>query len=110
MDIKLNVYRGREIEKTYITKDADIMFGVVEDLLDALDLEALTGDDKDNMMAAVAKLIHARKDVIYPLLKDVFDGLTDEELRRVKLSELVSVIVQLVKYSLEQIKGNFRLV
>ena len=109
MDFRLNIYRGKEIEKTYVTQDADIMFGVVEDLLDALDIEALTGNDKDNMMAAVAKLIRARKEVIYPLLKDVFDGLTDEELRRVKLSELVSVIVQLVKYSLEQIKGNFRL-
>lgn len=109
MELKLNIYnKDKTIEKTYVTQDADIMFGIVEDLLDVLDIEALTGNDKDSMLSAVSRLIRARKDVIYPLLKGTFDGLTDEEIRRTKLSELTTSVVQLAKFSMEQVKDNFR--
>ena len=105
MEIKLNIYgKGRTVEKTYITNDYAIMHGVVEDLLDALDLEAMTGSDKKDMISAVSRLIRCRKDVIYPLLKDIFDGLTDEEIRRTTTVELVEVIVDVVKFSLNEIR------
>lgn len=105
MELKLNIYnKDRSIEKTYQANDYAIMHGVVEDLLDALDVEALTGKDKESMLAAVSRLLRSRKDVVYPLLKDIFDGLTDEEIRRTTTIELIDVVISVAKYSLNEIK------
>lgn len=107
MELKLNIYKTKkEVEKTYIAQDFDIMFGVLEDLLNALDLEALIGDDRDTMIVAVSRLIAARKEVIYPLLKDTFEGLTDDEIRRTKLTELAAVVISLAKYAIAQVRDS----
>ena len=105
MEIKLNIYnKDRSIEKTYRANDYAVMHGVVEDLLDVLDIEAMTGKDRESMLAAVSRLLRSRKDVVYPLLKDIFDGLTDEEIRRTTTIELVDVIISVAKYSLSEIQ------
>lgn len=105
MEHKLNIYKTqREVEKTYTANDYDIMLGPVEDLLNALDLEALINtEDKDGMLAAASSLLNTRKDVIYPLLMDVFDGLTEAELRRTKVKEVLAVIVGLAGFRLESL-------
>lgn len=105
MEFKLNIYnKDRTIEKTYIGNDYAVMMGVCEDLLSALDLEALTGNDRNSMLAAASRLIQTRKDVVYPLLKDIFEGLTDDELRRTKLVEVVGVIVAVAKRTLREVR------
>lgn len=94
MELKLNIYKNqKEVEKTYSVEEYDLMLGPVEDLLNELDLEALVSkSDRDSLITAASRLLNSRKDVIYPLLKDVFEGLTDEELRRTKVKELLAVI------------------
>lgn len=106
MELKLNIYnKDRSIEKTYVKDDYAVMYGVVDDLLDLLDVEALTsGKNADDLIGAVSRLLRARKDVVHPLLKDIFDGLTDEELRRTTALEVVGVVVGLTGFSFEQLK------
>jgi len=103
MELKLNIYKSqREVEKTYTVNDYEIMLGPVEDLLNALDIEALVNfENKDGVITAATSLLNTRKDVIYPLLKDVFEGLTDEELRRTKVKEVLAVIVGIAGFRLE---------
>lgn len=110
MELKLNIYKNqKEIEKTYSTQDYAVMYGPVEDLLDMLDLEALTAGSTDNIISAVSRLLKSRKDVINPLLLDIFEGLTAEELRRTKAIEIINVIVGLTGFSLDQLRGlSFR--
>lgn len=107
MELKLNVYKSQqEVEKTYRAQDYEVMYGTVEDLLDCLDLEALTNSgDTDGIIAAASRLLRARADVINPLLMDIFPGLTEEELRRTKTREVLEVIVGLTGFSLDQIKS-----
>lgn len=107
MELKLNIYKTQsEIEKTYTTQDYAVMYGTVEDLLDMLDLDALTNAaDTDSIVAAVSRVLKSRKDVINPLLLDIFPGLTETELRRTKAVEVIGVIVGLTGFSLEQIRG-----
>lgn len=97
MELKLNVYKGREVEKTYTTDTYDLMYGIVEDILGVLDLEKMT----DNL--EVAKMVIKMMPQIRPFLKDVFEGLTDEELRRTKVKELIAVFVNIVRYSINEI-------
>lgn len=107
MELKLNIYsKDKSIEKTYIKNDYEVMYGPVDDLLGLLDVEALTNSkNADDLISAVSRLLRSRKDVIEPLLKDIFEGLTDEELRRTKMIELVGVLVGLTGFSFDQVKA-----
>ena len=39
MELKLDIYNGREIEKTYISTDFRLMTGTCEDLLKLVDVD-----------------------------------------------------------------------
>lgn len=94
MELKLNIYakndKGRyELEKTYMSEAVDIMFGTAEDLFGMLgDL-----DIKDNkeLLNAVTKGFSRLK----PFLKEIFIGVTDDELRRTKVKELIPLFVNI---------------
>lgn len=108
MKLTLNVYKtNREIEKTYTTDTYDIMYGVLEDMIAAVDPEMLEGKsnikDIDNVQlgSIVIKLLPQIK----PLLRDIFEGLTDEEIRRTKVKELIPVFVEAFKFAFDEIKG-----
>lgn len=107
MELKLNIYKSQnEIKKTYTADTYDVMMGTVEDLLNALDLDALMGHKGATTAAAAAgKLVANGMDMVKPLLKDIFPDLTDEELRHTKAKEVLSVIVGLTGFSLDEIKA-----
>lgn len=103
MEMKLNIYNKREIEKTYRAETYDLMFGTVEDLIDILDLDKLkTGADQE-IIAMVVGAIPKCMGIIKPLLKDVFEGLTDDELKHTKVKEIAACIVEIVKFTIAEI-------
>lgn len=105
--ISLNVYTVEDkskVEKTYTTESYDLMLGTVEDLMQIIDVDSMT----DN--AAIARMVVKGYNKLKPFIKDVFQGITDEELNRVKVKELIPVFVQVfasIVSDLELIKtGN----
>ena len=100
MELKLNIYKGKTIEKTYKAETFDIMFGTVEDLLNIIDLEKLNSDTE------IAKLIIKVFPLLKPLLKDVFEGVTDDELRRTKIKELIPLFVDIFVFPLKELNNN----
>lgn len=92
--MKLNIYKNqKEIEKTYEVEAYDIMYGTVEDVFDVLDgMEDMKTDGE------ILKLIQTNRKKLNGLLMDIFDGLTKEELRRIKIKELVPLFLDLFKY------------
>ena len=107
MDLKLNIYDKKEITKTYTAETYDLMFGTVEDLLDVIDIDNIQASNEAELLKAIAKVLASSMNIVKPLLKEVFDGLTDEELRHTKLKELINVIAEIIAYSINQItKGN----
>lgn len=92
--MKLNIYKNqKEIEKTYEVDAYDIMYGTVEDVFDVLDgIEDMKTDSE------ILKLIQSNRKKLNGLLLDIFDGLTEEELRRIKIKELVPLFLDLFKY------------
>lgn len=107
MELKLNVYDKKEIVKTYTAETYDLMFGTVEDLIDLIDLDKLkTGSDVE-IIKLVGNVVMNGLGIIKPLLKDIFEGLTDNELRNTKTSEIASVLVEVVKFTITQMgKGE----
>ena len=101
-DLKLNIYNGKEIEKTYVSEEIDIMFGTVEELLEVINFDNLKDENE------VVKVVIATLKNLKPFLKQIFDGLTDEEIKRTKVKELVPLFVKIVKYSVDELKSLMR--
>lgn len=101
--MKLNIYEKRSIVKTYEASAYEIMFGTVEDIIDAAKLDRIeTGTDAEIVMAAT-NLVTNSMDTVKDLLKDVFDGLTDDEIRHARVSDIINVIVDIIMYAVSQI-------
>jgi len=107
--MKLNVYQGKEVVKTYETDKYDLMFGTLEDVADAVKLDELKSGDDIEIITLVAGLVVGGKETVKKLMKDIFDGLTDEELRNTKVAEMAQVLVDVVKYTVEQLSTGFGL-
>ena len=91
-EISLKIYQKdnkKAVEKTYSVDGYDLMFGTLEDFMDIIDV------DKLNDNKAVAKMVIDGYGQIKPLLKDIFPELTDEELKRTKVSDIARAIVQM---------------
>lgn len=97
--MKLNIYKNQtEVEKVYEVEAYDLMYGTVEDIFEVLDGVEDSADDMQML-----KVIQKNRDKITGLLLDVFgeEGLTEEEMRRIKLKELVPFFVDLFAYVMQ---------
>lgn len=101
MQLLLNVYdpQTKNIAKQYTAETVDIMFGTIEDVIDIIDIDKLD----DNM--EWAKVIALSMKKLKPLLKEVFTGVTDEELKNTKIKELIPLFINIFKYMVSEIKG-----
>lgn len=97
MQLTLNVRAADGSAKTYTTDTIDFSFGVVEDVLDALDFESMTDSRQVGAM-----VIKASKQ-LRPFLKELFEGVTEEELRTVKMSNIIEVFKGLYFYATEEL-------
>lgn len=101
MQLVLNIYDSQTklISKQYTAQTVDIMFGTIEDLIEIIDLDNLNNDME------WAKLILMSMKKIKPLLKEVFTGVTDEELKCTKVKELVPLFLNIFKFAISEING-----
>lgn len=101
--MKLNIYEKKQIVKTYEADTYDLMFGVLEDVADAIKIDDLkTGTDAEIIRMAGNLVLHSMG-TVRDLFKDIFDGITDEELKHCKVQEMAVVLVDVVKYTLAQL-------
>ncbi|EGT4908113.1 hypothetical protein DAF77_14120 [Clostridioides difficile] len=102
MELKLNIYskeNKNEIEKTYVTDTVNIMFGTIEDIFEIVDIEKINDNEE------IVKMVIKGMKLLKPFLKNVFDGLSDDELRQTNIKELVVVFVEIFKYTFNEIMG-----
>lgn len=90
--IKLNIYDKNDktkVEKTLEAEGYELMLGTVEDFMDIIDIDKL-GDQKE-----LAKMVVMSYSQLKPLIMDIFPELQNDEYRRIKVSELVRLVVQI---------------
>lgn len=98
--LKLNIYDRKnknEIAKTYTAESYELMLGTVEDIMEVIDI------DKASNNIEIAKMIVKCYKQLKPFLKDIFTGLTDDELKGVKVNELVPLFKDIVQTIIEDI-------
>lgn len=92
--LKLNVYKNqKEIAKTFEVEAYDLMYGTVEDIFNVLD--GVTGNETN---ADLLKVIQDNRTKLNDLLLDVFPDMTKEDLRNIKIKELVPFFLDLFGY------------
>lgn len=100
MELELNIYKDGKIEKTYTANEYDLMFGTIEDLISLIDNDKLFSNKNEiEIFDSVGLFAKNAFEEIKTLLKDIFPGVTDEELRRTKTKEIVRLFIPLIKFS-----------
>lgn len=105
MELKLNIYGKNKkgvkcVVKTHVAKDYEVEFGTLEDILEVAEAYSNKSTEEE-----LTRIIVSSMQKIKPLLLDVFDGLTEEELRHVKASDIILIVVQIVQYGLASLTG-----
>lgn len=93
----LKIYEGKTVVKEYHAETLDLSFGVVEDVLDALDFENM--NDQRQLAGMILKAIKQLR----PFIKDIFEGVTDEEIRHAHINNLVEIFKDLYKYAMTEL-------
>lgn len=112
MKITLNVYTDRKlktIEKTYDAEDVCLSLGVVEDVMQYINLDIFEGGfealSDEGRIGEVVRMVVGAYSTFKGLLKDVFDGITDEELERTNIVEVAKAVIDIVKSGVSMLGG-----
>lgn len=100
MILKLNIYdkKGKEIVRTAEGQTCDIMLGTIEGIMEVLNIDSVEDDFE------IIKRIYGAYQEIRIILGDVFGEVTEEEWRRVKVKELIPVILAIAKFTFFEMK------
>lgn len=101
--MKLPIYQKKEIVKTYEADTYDLMFGVLEDVADAIKLDELKSGSNEEIIRMAGALITRSMDTVKGLLKDMFPGITDEEIKNTRVSDIAACLVDVVKFTISQL-------
>ncbi|MBQ2557559.1 MAG: hypothetical protein II553_00930 [Lachnospiraceae bacterium] len=101
--MKLNIYEKRKIVKTYEADAYDLPFGVIEDVADVINLDALETGSNAELIKVAGNVVLKCKNTVKDLMKDIFEGITDEELKKTKVTDVAQVLIEVVKYTAEQL-------
>ena len=102
MELTLNIYEGSKVIKIYKAQTIDFSFGVVEDVLDALNFESM----KTGSNAEIASMVIKCSKQLKPFLMDIFDGLTAEEVRCTHIQDIIKVFKDLYRYATNEISQS----
>ena len=88
------------IDKVYKSTTYDINFGIVEDVAEALETVTFASKDED-----ILKMILKNIKNVKPLLFDIFDGLTEEQLRTASTKEIINVVYNIIIYAINELNS-----
>ncbi len=101
--MKLNIYDKKKIVKTYEAETYDLMFGTLEDVAAVVKVDELkNGSDVEIIKLAVQAVMNSMG-TVKELMHDIFDGITDDELRHTSVTELAVVLADVVKYTIKKL-------
>lgn len=105
--MKLNIYGKKDgrraVIKTYTAETYGLLWGTCEDVLNALKVDHMeTGSRQELGKMAFDVIIHS-KETINELFLDIFEGITDEELRGAEVTEMIDVLIEVARYTIGKI-------
>ena len=111
--MKLNIFGKDEngkktIVKTYEVRQYDLMFGTVEELAREIKLDELKDINDEKILMTVGKLMITSMNVIKDLLTDMFDGITEDEIKHTTVKEIAALLIDVVVYTITELDRSFQ--
>lgn len=113
MELKLDIYTTRlcrKIERTATANDFELSTGVCEDILEAINIDMFDGGlsalSDEGSSELVMQIIKNGYPVFMELIKEIFE-LTDSEAKRIKIADVATVVMDIVKYSVSNLANAF---
>lgn len=99
-NLTINVYDNEgNVAKTCEAKLIDIKFGTIRKLMAILDI-----DNADNSYDILTKVYNAWEDIV-DIITKVFPDISEDEMDNVNLSELIPILLTVIKYSFAKVMG-----
>lgn len=112
MELKLNIYADRlcrKIEKTVTANDFELSTGICEDVLNIINIDMFEGGlsalSEESMQELAIGIIKNGYPFFVELVKEIFE-ISDDEAKRIKVSEIAGVVIEIVKYSFGQLANS----
>ena len=114
MELKLDIYRTRfckkgDIENTYTANGFELSLGVCEDVLNMINIDMFEGGleaiSQESQNALFTSLVINGLPFFKDMIKEIFE-ITEEEVSKTKLSDIVKVVIDIVKYSFSQLASS----
>lgn len=112
MELKLNIYADRlcrNVEKTVTANDFELSTGVCEDVMDIINIDMFEGGlaalTDESMQELAVGIIKNGYPFFIDLIKEIF-GINDDEAKRIKVAEIATVVMEIVKYSFTQLANS----
>lgn len=113
MELRLNIYtdkKCKDIERTVAVNDFELSTGVCEDVLQLIkvdQIDDLASLSEESQAAVLVDIISNNFEEFKNLLKNVFDDVTDSDLSRTKMQEMLTVVAQIIKYTFQMLFSAF---
>lgn len=113
MELTLNIYKSRkskEIEKTLKANDFELSTGVCEDLIKIVDVDLFVGVEalsEESQFLELYKIVSNSFDIFKEMLQEVFEGLTEADIEKTKMSEIVVVVYNIIRFALKNLFLSF---
>jgi hypothetical protein len=104
--MKLNIYDRKKVVKTYTADSYDLMFGTVEDVANAIKLDEIQNGSETEILKAIIAMAMTSKEVVKDLLKDIFEGITDDEIRHTRVRDQAAVLYEVVTFTFKGLTGH----
>ena len=104
--MRLNIYEKKKVVKTYEASAYDLMFGTVEDILEVTKFENITATSNAELVKVVADLALRSMGTVKYLLMDIFEGLSEEEIKHTKIKEVAWVLIEVIRFAVSQMGGG----
>lgn len=112
MELKLDIYADRlcrKVERTATANDFELSTGVCEDVLNIINIDMFEGGlsalSDESMQELAIGIIKNGYPFFVELIKEIFE-ITDDEAKRIKIADIATVIIEIVKYSFGQLANS----
>lgn len=113
MELKLNIYGDRfcrKLVRTATVDTFDLSTAVCSDVIGIIKLDMLEGGglsalSAESQFELVAGIVKDGFPFFVDLIKDLFE-LTSDEVRNTKIEDIISIVVEIVRYSVNNLKSS----
>lgn len=117
MELSLTIYKAKgkytitdEVERVATARDFELTTGVCEDIMDLINIDMFSGGfaalSNESKQELAMSIIKDGYPLFLEIIKEVFE-LTDKEAKHLKIADVASVVLDIVKYSFTQLAKSF---